>query len=166
MPPHAHTDAQAALDRAGAVLPRGFHSFFQSDQFGGFVQLIAIQSTRASAVQYCAFILKTSIGSMPILCAKSSSAQQVRYDACWLPGARQARCVPVLVETGVRVSRMFGIFVIDVRLRCRVHRGEAARAPRKRFKRRNRAVLFATDLDFEYADGRLPPIICSVARSR
>ena len=120
--PGRPADAQAALDGPVPILAARLPELLPLGQFRGLVQLVAIERRRARRGAYCALILKTSSGSMPILAAKSSIAQQVRNDACWLPGARQARCVPVLVETGVRVHPHVRDLRQDVRLRRGVHR--------------------------------------------
>src|SRR6516162_7970956 len=43
--------------------------------------------------------------------ARSSSALQVRKQACWLLGARHARWPPALMETAVWFSRLFGMLM-------------------------------------------------------
>src|SRR5581483_7348396 len=95
-----------------------------------------------------------------------SSALQVRKEACWLFGARHARCPPALIETAVWFSRLLGMLMKTYGI------GGIPPPPMPPVAQDSdcQAVIvpsfLAAVLILANPEGRFPPICSSVARSR
>ena len=76
--------------------------------------------------------MKNSIGSIFSFAARSSSAEHVRNDACGWFGARQARALPVLIDTAVWLIRRFGTLLNTYgnKLRVQAAAAESTASPR------------------------------------
>ena len=112
------------------------------------------------------FLLKNSTGSIFSLAARSSSAEQVRNEACGWFGARQARIGPVFSDTAEWFRRKFGILVNTY------GSGAMPPPPKPPVDQDSdcQAVMvpsfFAPTLILAKCEGRTPAMVNSVARSR
>src|SRR4051794_18137915 len=110
------------------------------------------------------FFRNRSIGSILSLAARSSSAEQVRYDACGWFGARQARAMPALSDTAVWFNRKFGIFVNTYGSGGIPPPVKPPDAQEVESQPVMLPSLSAATLILAKADGRTPAMVSSVAR--
>ena len=91
-------DAEAALDGPLPESPR-WCQFLPVDDLGGLLRLVLVD-VRDAAVR-STFLRKNSRGSMLQLGGQVFQRGAGDIGSCWLFGARQARALPVLMETAV-----------------------------------------------------------------